>query len=158
MTRFLTLISILAILLTPSRSAAQSRTAFYEAFAGKSTTAIDAQLRQLGNYAGGAEKQAFAGALEMRKAGLLNVPAKKLALFKQGHKKLEAAVAASPQNGEFRLLRLMIQENAPKNLGYSKNITEDSKMVKEQYTSLPPAARQSLRNYSKISKSLAGLN
>ncbi|MBO9617793.1 MAG: hypothetical protein J7539_02050 [Niabella sp.] len=158
MNRFLSFISILAILLTGIRATAQSKTAFYEAFAGKSATAIDAQLRQLESYTGGAEKQAFAGALEMRKAGLLSIPAKKLSVFKQGHKKLEAAIAASPQNGEFRLLRLMIQENAPKNLGYSKNIAEDSKMVKEQYASLPPAARQSIKNYSKISKSLAGFN
>ena len=157
MKRILSFIGILAVTLIANISMAQSKSAFYEAMASKSTKIIDTQLSLLSAYANGTEKQALEGALEMRKAGLLSIPAKKLAAFKQGHKKLEAAIAAAPQNGEFRFLRLMIQENAPKSLRYSKNIEEDSKLVKAQFSSFSAATRQSIKNYSKKSTSLGEL-
>lgn len=145
------------MLLCAETVVAQTKSALYAALAGSSAKTIDAQIGQVGAYANAGEKQAYTGALEMRKAGLLSVPAKKLSVFKQGHKKLEAAIKAAPYNAEYRFLRLMIQENAPKNLGYSKNITEDSKIVKEQFASLPAAAQSSVKTYSKKSKSLVGL-
>ncbi|ANH82691.1 hypothetical protein A8C56_18440 [Niabella ginsenosidivorans] len=157
MKRILSFVGILMIILIANISMAQSKSAFYEAMAGNSAKAIDAQLSRLDSYASGNEKLALEGALEMRKAGLLSIPAKKLSTFKQGHKKLEAAIASAPRNGEFRFLRLMIQENAPRSMGYSKNIGEDSKLIREQFASLPAETRQSIKNYSKKSKSLGEL-
>jgi len=145
------------LLLTSNTLTAQSRAAFYSALASSSVKTIDAQIGQVSAYATAAETPAFIGALEMRKAGLVTVPAKKLSIFKQGHKKLEAAIAAHPKEAEYRFLRLMIQENAPKSLGYSKNITEDSKMVFDQFAALPAVTQQSVKSYSKKSKSLSGL-
>ncbi|MGJ7031969.1 hypothetical protein [Niabella hirudinis] len=156
--RFFTFVGITCLLLLSAGGAtAQSKSAFYSALASSSVKTIEAQIGQLGLYASAAEKQAFTGALEMRKAGLLSVPAKKLSVFKQGHKKLEAAIAAHPNEAEYRFLRLMIQENAPKSLGYSKNIAEDSKMIRDQFAALPSVTQQSVKNYSKKSKSLSGL-
>ncbi|MBZ4188643.1 hypothetical protein [Niabella beijingensis] len=158
MTRqFLIVTGILTLLfLSINTVTAQSKSAFYNALAGSSVKAIDAQISQVNAYASPAEAPAFTGALEMRKAGLVTIPAKKLSTFKQGHKKLEAAIAAHPKEAEFRFLRLMIQENAPKSLGYSRNIAEDSKMIRDQFASLPAVTQQSVKNYSKKSKSLSG--
>ncbi|SDC67879.1 hypothetical protein [Niabella drilacis] len=156
--RFLTFIGTIGLLLlTINTVTAQSKAAFYTALASSSVKTIDAQISQVAGYTTAAGAPAFIGALEMRKAGLVTIPAKKLSIFKQGHKKLESVIKADPKEAEYRFLRLMIQENAPKSLGYSKNIAEDSKMVRDQFASLPAVTQQSIKSYSKKSKSLSGL-
>ncbi|WP_460763846.1 hypothetical protein [Niabella terrae] len=135
-------------------AAAQSvnRKAIYDALSSGSTAVVDAQLGRLTESR--TESRAFKGALLMRKAGLVAVPAKKLALFKQGYKLLESAIAAAPQNPEYRFLRLMIQEHAPRNLGYYKNTSEDSKKVIGGYDRLPTLVQKRVHIYSKQSKAL----
>ncbi|MFV0606591.1 MAG: hypothetical protein ACK5NK_12190 [Niabella sp.] len=128
---------------------------FFMAMSSSSQKKIDAQLAVLKKLSG-TEKNAFEGALLMRKAGTLTIPAKKLAMFKDGHKKLEAVIAQYPGNAEYRFLRLMVQENAPRALGYYKSISQDSKFIKEQYKNLPEVTKNSISAYSKQSKSLAG--
>lgn len=118
---------------------------------------IDVLQKQL-QKTSGAEKEAYEGALLMRKAETLAVPAKKLALFKKGHKKLEAAILYAPSNTEFRFLRLMVQEHAPKNLGYNKNIMQDAELIKTNYKSLSAAMQTQISDYSKSSKALKDIN
>ncbi|HMR85688.1 MAG TPA: hypothetical protein PKE30_21245, partial [Niabella sp.] len=130
--------------------------AFYAALASASMDAWNKQLENAKNLRGN-DKAAFEGALLMRKSGALKVPAKKLSLFKQGHKLLEGAISKEPQNTEFRFLRLIIQENAPKIVGYNKNLAEDAQKVKSNYHSLPNALQQAISVYSKSSKVLTGL-
>ena len=50
----------------------------------------------------------------------------------------------------------MVQENAPRSLGYYKTISQDSKFVKDSFKNLPAATQNSVVSYSKKSKSLAG--
>ncbi|MFT4092213.1 MAG: hypothetical protein QM640_01145 [Niabella sp.] len=151
---FVTLICFLALLpLVLKAQDVPDRKAFYSAMASTKESLINTQLHAL-QKTGGKDRTAFEGALLMRKAGIVSVPAKKLSFFKQGYKKLEEAIAADNNNAEYRFLRLMIQENAPKSLGYNKNIAEDSKIVKAAYKSFPEASRQSVLNFSKKSKAL----
>lgn len=128
------------------------RKAIYTALESSKTSLIDAQLNVIKTNAA---TGAFEGALLMRKAGTLSVPAKKLATFKEGYKRLEAAISKSPDNAEYRFLRLMIQENAPRSLGYYKNINEDSQIVKSNFRSMAEVVQKSIITYSKRSKSLA---
>ena len=51
----------------------------------------------------------------------------------------------------------MIQENAPKVLGYHKNLAEDAKAIKSNLKSLPKETQQAILVYSKSSKLLTGL-
>lgn len=44
---------------------------------------------------------------------------------------IEKAVKADSDNAEIRLIRLSVQENLPKFLGYNDNIDEDKKFVKD---------------------------
>lgn len=44
---------------------------------------------------------------------------------------VEKAVKSDSDNAEIRLIRLSIQENLPKFIGYNDNIDEDKKFVKE---------------------------
>ncbi len=99
-------------------------------------------------------RQAFEGALIMKKAGLGGNPVQKLNLFKQGHNELEAAIKKDPKNVEFRFLRLIIQENAPRMLGYKDQLTTDSEYIKKSYKTLPDEVQRAIEDYSKKSKIL----
>ncbi|GAB3418853.1 hypothetical protein [Niabella aquatica] len=128
----------------------------YAALASGSMAAWNKQLEHVKNLKGN-DKAAFEGTLLMRKSGALKTPPQKLNVFKQGYKLLEEAIRKEPQNVEFRFLRLMIQENAPRIVGYNKNLAEDAKTVKNNYKSLPDAVQQAVSAYSKTSKVLTGL-
>lgn len=158
MNRFLRIILFFSFILAGTHAFGQSgidRNSFFNAMSSNSVRLMDAQLSALKNQSG-RDKEAFEGAMLMRKSGTLTVPAKKLAMFKQGHKKLEGAIGSNPGNIEYRFLRLMVQENAPRSLGYYKNIDQDSKWVKDNYKSLSAPIQQSVMSYSRKSKALAG--
>jgi aspartyl-tRNA synthetase len=57
----------------------------------------------------------------------------KIKIFKEGVKLLEYAVANEPNNIEIRLIRLSVQENVPKIIGYNKNKKEDVAFILAHY-------------------------
>jgi hypothetical protein len=101
-----------------------------------------------------AERGAYEGALLMKKAGIVSGPKKKLDLFKEGHKKLEAAINKDSSNAEFRFLRLMIQEHAPGIMGYKGELEKDKLYIKNNFKKLPPVVQQAIVSYSKESRIL----
>ncbi len=129
------------------------RTSFYQAIQQDKKDLINTQLKKL-KLAPPEARQAFEGAMIMKKAGLGGSPVTKLNLFKEGHKELEAAIKKEPANAEFRFLRLIIQENAPGFLGYKDNVEEDSEYIKKSYKSLPDEVQRAIVEYSKKSKVL----
>ena len=100
------------------------------------------------------EKEAYEGALLMRKAGLLKKPEEKLKAFKSGRIKLETALLDNNENGEYRFLRLTIQEHAPHIVKYYKEQGSDSEYIKAVFKNLSPVIQSAIRNYSKTSKIL----
>lgn len=129
---------------------------FYSALSSGSISELDKQVAAAKGLKGN-DIPAFEGALMMRKSGSLKIPAQKLTMFKKGYKLLEGAISKEPANTEYRFLRLMIQENAPKIVGYYKNIAEDVNVVKSNYKSLSAETQQAILAYSKSSKVLTGL-
>jgi len=65
-------------------------------------------------------------------------------LFTQGAKLLEAVIKRDADNYEAKLLRLSIQENAPKITGYNKMITEDKAFLIKNYK----VQKQDLKEYT----------
>ncbi len=124
-----------------------SRTGFYRSMAGKDSKSVDQQLELL-NAASLPDRQAWEGALLMKKAGLVAGAKKKLDLFKEGHRKLEAIIQKDSSNPEYRLLRLMIQEHAPKVLGYKNDIVADRAFVQRHFDELPKAAQLAAKDYN----------
>jgi len=100
------------------------------------------------------EKQAYEGALLMRKAGLIKIPAEKLHFFKLGYIKMEGAISDNPDNVEYRFLRLTIQENAPHIVKYYHQIPTDKAVVVKGFKTLSPEVKDAVREYSKTSKVL----
>ncbi len=132
------------------------RTAFYNAMASEKVEEVNTQLNIVKTSSIN-EKDAFEGALLMRKAGLVAKAKDKLHLFKEGRKKLEASIKKDSDNTEYYFLRLIIQEHAPKAVDYKSNIDHDSKLIRTNYKTLLPAVQQAIADYSKKSNALKGL-
>jgi hypothetical protein len=103
------------------------------------------------------EKTAYEAVLLMKKAGMMAKPKDKLSLFKLGRAKLEAAITSDNTNTEYRFLRLIIQENAPKILKYQNAVEDDSKLIRLNFKSLPQLLKDIISGYSKKSKVLKSL-
>ncbi len=114
---------------------------------------VDAQITAL-NSTPSDIKNAFLGAMTMKRAGIGGNPFSRLMLFKKGHELLEAAIQQEPDNSEFRFLRLMIQENAPEMLGYNVDEEQDSEFIRKSYKSLPVDLQKTIADYNKTSKIL----
>ena len=130
-----------------------NRVTFYKAMESNDQTLVDAQISEL-NLASSNLKNAFLGAMIMKRAGIGGNPLYKLWLFKKGHELLEDAIKGDPNNPEFRFLRLMIQENAPGFLGYNDSEEKDSKFIRNAYNSLPENLQKTISGYNKTSRIL----
>jgi hypothetical protein len=126
---------------------------YYAVMASTGVEAIDAELTALGSVSI-KEKDAYEGALLMKKAGLLARPKDKLATFKSGYRKLESALAKDSGNIEYHFLRLMIQEHAPKVVHYNKDQESDSQDIIRSFKNLTPVVRQAILDYCKHSNIL----
>jgi hypothetical protein len=157
---FISMIATVLLLCTAQLLHAQTgttafnRTAYYGAFASDNISTIQKQLDIVSRSAQD-EKEAFEGALMMKKAGLIKGASHKLKAFKAGREKLEQMLDKYADNAEYRFLRLMIQEKAPKILGYDKQLEEDHKYVVEHFKTMPEAAQKAILDYSKSSKVLS---
>lgn len=129
------------------------RSSFYKAMKGEDKQLVNTQLTELETIPPEL-KDAFMGAMLMKKAGLGGAPATKLKLFKQGRKMLENAIQQDPGNAEFRFLRLIVQENSPSVLGYHNNIKTDVEIIEKSYKTLSPDLQEVISDYSKKSKNL----
>ena len=129
------------------------RSAFYRTMSSQKIEDVDKQLKLVRSSAF-AGREAFEGALLMKKAGLIAEPHLKLRLFKSGYKKLDASIKADSANGEYRFLRLMIQEHAPGFLGYRSDLKKDSAYIRKSYKDMALEVQQAVLNYSRQSKIL----
>lgn len=67
----------------------------------------------------------YKGICETMMAQYVYLPTSKLRYFNSGKRKIEAAIRQSPDNGELRYIRLLVQLNAPAMLGYNAKINRD---------------------------------
>ncbi len=129
------------------------RAGYYSVMAAGDIARIDSVLSVLQREAP-KEKEAYEGALLMKKAGLLSRPKEKLAVFKSGARKLETALAGDSSNAEYHFLRLIIQEHAPGVVHYNKDVEKDTQVIYKSFKSLSPVVQKAVVDYSKHSKTL----
>lgn len=125
---------------------------FYGALATDDTTKLFKMLDDL-NYAATNQELAYKGTLLMKKASTIRSP-KGLNVFNKGKKMLNDVILREKENAEFRFLRLVIQENCPKQLNYHANINADAVLVKKKYKDLGPQVQGAVLDYSRNSKVL----
>lgn len=137
-----------------AQSSGNTMAELYKALSSDNMEAIQIQIEKV-QQSSLENKEAYEGALLMKKSGLLKGHAKqKLSIFKSGKTKLESSIIKEPKNAEFRFLRLIIQENAPKLVKYNQDIKEDVEMIKEHYKKFPTYLQQIIADYSKTSNDL----
>lgn len=100
------------------------------------------------------QEAASKGVVLMKFAEYQKTPGDKLSTFKEGHALLEEAIAKEPDNMEYLFFRLIIQENAPRILGYNENIEADSASIVASYSGLSQDLKNAILAYSKTSKVL----
>jgi len=101
-------------------------------------------LTEKGLKKGGAIFKGYYGAALTLKASFGWNPITKMSYFNKGKKIIEDAIQEEPENIELRLIRLSIQSNIPKILGYSKNIEEDRNFI---LLNVKKVMVSSLKNY-----------
>lgn len=129
------------------------RETFYSAMASGSLETVNSELATV-RSSSIKDKDAFEGALLMKKAGLLKIPAEKLKAFKAGRIKFDPALAGDMDNVEYHFLRLTIQEHAPRVVKYYKEIDTDKEYIHKGYRNLSPVVQKAILDYSKTSKVL----
>src|SRR5665647_907372 len=141
--------------IVPAKNLKQNfdRSAFYAAMASGNIENVNEELSLL-NSASISEKEAYEGALLMRKSGLLKIAAEKLRFFKKGRIKLERALFKDSGNCEYHFLRLTIQEHAPKVVKYRAELETDKQFILKYFRNLSPVVQQAIIDYSKNSKIL----
>ena len=68
-----------------------------------------------------------------------------------GYWPMEEAIKNDEENAEYRFLRLVIQENAPKIVKYRGNIENDTEIIRASFKKLAPVVQQAITDYSKKS-------
>lgn len=139
-----------------SQKSGFDKSAFYHAMASDDLEEINEQI-DIVKSSSINEKEAYEGALLMKKSGLVSKAKEKVSLFKTGRLKLESSIKKETNNTEFYFLRLIIQEHAPKVVKYNNDIESDSLQIRTNYKNLPPVVQQAIIDYSKKSKVLKPL-
>ena len=78
----------------------------------------------------------YKGAVVMAQGRHSANPLTKLRTFNEGRALLDTAIALDPRSIELRFLRLSIQVNVPRILGYSEQVTEDKAFIDRNLSSV----------------------
>lgn len=124
-----------------------NRKEYYQVLKTARLEAIDEELGVVARVEG-SDREAYEGTLLMRKAGLLKLPKDRLEAFKRGRRQLETAIRADSGKVEYRFLRLIIQEHAPKVVKYRDKLEADGNMIRQHFSKLPADLQESIKDYS----------
>jgi len=155
MRSFIFLLLFIGVFLQANAGVANSfdRKEFYKILKSGTLDEINNEI-SLVQSSGMVNKEAFEGTLLMKKAGLVAVAKQKLQFFKSGRIKLETAISTDSANVEYRFMRLIIQEHAPKVVKYQAQVETDAAFITKHFKNASPELQQIIIDYSKNSKTL----
>lgn len=149
------LIVFLMFFTTFNASAEIDKAHFFEVFGSSSASKISAERAKLEKMKQTTEVKAYLGAIIMKEAKFKSSAMEKLKHFTKGRKILDAQIEANSSEVEFRVLRLMIQENCPSILLYSDNIESDAAYITKKFKSLDNTIQSIVLSYAKKSDALS---
>lgn len=98
------------------------------------TSQLDAQLD---NYSGSqVELMAYKGAVKTLKAKFAKKIRDKKEYFKEGVTQIEKALKTEPENVELHYIRMTVQENAPRIVGYHDEIDNDKDFILQNFSTI----------------------
>ena len=127
---------------------------FYKVFESNSESLINLEIKKIRKLNPCKSKNAYLGALLMKKAKFETNIIEKIEVFKKGKSLLEKAISTYPKKIEYRFLRLVIQENCPKILKYNSQIKEDAEIINKSYQNEESIVKKVIKNYAQKSKNL----
>ncbi|MCX8522917.1 hypothetical protein OF897_03145 [Chryseobacterium formosus] len=96
----------------------------------------------------------YKAAAEILEAKVTTEKNKRKSFVKSGASSLESVIKANPSNVELRLIRMSVQENIPKIVGYSKNLKEDKTYILSNYTKQNAALKVYIKKFAMQSKTM----
>ncbi|GEN68329.1 MULTISPECIES: hypothetical protein [Chryseobacterium] len=114
------------------------------------------------NFIDTAEKQSGSDAVTLGyKAAAKIMEAKvskgnRKSLVKTGATSLESIIKSNPNNAELRLIRLSVQENIPKIVGYRGSLKEDKTFLLNNYSKQNTALKNYIKRFAMQSKTITG--
>ncbi|HCR74915.1 MAG TPA: hypothetical protein DIW37_00610 [Chryseobacterium sp.] len=76
------------------------------------------------------------------------------ALVKSGATNLEAVIKSNPNNAELRLIRMSVQENIPKIVGYRGSLKDDKTFLINNYSKQNSALKSYIKKFAAQSKTM----
>lgn len=96
---------------------------------------------------------AYKGALKTLQAKFAKKIRDKKEFFKEGVALIEKAIQTEPENVELRMIRMTVQENAPRIVGYNDKIDEDKNFILQNFATITSESiRTTIRNFANISE------
>ncbi|MFY1045154.1 hypothetical protein [Chryseobacterium sp. GP-SGM7] len=96
----------------------------------------------------------YKAAAEILEAKVTTEKNKRKSFVKSGATNLENVIKTNPNNIELRLIRMSVQENIPKIVGYSKNLKEDKMFIIDNYGRQNAALKTYIRKFAAQSKTM----
>jgi len=96
----------------------------------------------------------YKAAADILEAKVTTEKNKRKSFVKSGATSLESVIKANPNNVELRLIRMSVQENIPKIVGYNKNLKEDKTFILSNYSKQNSALKTYIRKFAMQSKTM----
>lgn len=96
----------------------------------------------------------YKAAAQILEAKITTDKNKRKSFVKTGATSLESLIKNNPNNAELRVIRMSVQENIPKIVGYSKNLQEDKLFIISHYSSQNKALKTYIRQFAMQSKTM----
>lgn len=96
----------------------------------------------------------YKAAAQILEAKVTTEKNKRKSFVKSGATELESVIKSNPNNVELRLIRMSVQENIPKIVGYSKNLKEDKAYILTNYTKQNAALKVYIKKFAMQSKTM----
>jgi len=96
----------------------------------------------------------YKAAAEILEAKVTTEKNKRKSFVKSGATDLEAVIKSNPNNVELRVIRMSVQENIPKIVGYSKNLKVDKTYILSNYSKQNTALKTYIRKFAMQSKTM----
>jgi len=97
---------------------------------------------------------AYKAASQILEAKVTTEKNKRKTFVKTGATALESVIKSNPNNAELRVIRMSVQENLPKIVGYSKNLKEDKTFLLNNYSKQNASLKSYIKKFAQQSKTM----
>jgi len=97
---------------------------------------------------------AYKAASQILEAKVTTEKNKRKTFVKSGATSLENVIKNNPNNAELRLIRMSVQENIPKIVGYNKNLKEDKTFILNNYSKQTAVLKTYIKKFAMQSKTM----